>query len=168
MRWKPFLAAVTGIAAVGLRAPSLLAQAQIPLAGSAVPQFAQPLATLSVAGGTLKTVFGNTPLTIRMCEFDAKVLPPGTFAPGVQPATRVWGYSAGPCPTTLQDTYTGPVIVNTRGTPTPITFINNLGDTATTGLLAYKNSVDQTIHWADPLHNEANDCNMVGGVPAFG
>jgi FtsP/CotA-like multicopper oxidase with cupredoxin domain len=168
MRRRPFLAAVAGIAAVVLPAPLLLAQAQIPLAGSAIPQFAQPLATLSVAGGTLHTVFGNTPLTIRMCEFDAKVLPPGTFAPGIQPATRVWGYSAGPCPTTLQDTYTGPVIVNTRGTPTPITFINNLGDTTTTGLLAYKNSVDQTIHWADPLHNEANDCNMVGGIPTFG
>src|SRR6266540_3471859 len=127
-------AVMAGIAAASLLAPVLLAQAQVPLPGSAIPQFAQPLPTLSVAGGTIGTVFGNTPLTIRMCEFDAKVLPPGTLAPGAQPTTRVWGYIAGsPCPATPQDTYTGPVVVNLRGTPTPVTFVNNLGSTATTG-----------------------------------
>ena len=146
------LAVMAGIAAASF-APVLLAQTQVPLPGGAIPQFAQPLPTLSVAGGSLATVFGNTPLTIRMCEFDANVLPPGTFSPGAQPQTRVWGYIAGDaCPTMSQDTYIGPVIVNVRGTPTPVTWVNELGNTATTGVLAYKNSVDQTLHWADPFN----------------
>jgi spore coat protein A, manganese oxidase len=144
---------VAGLAAASFLAPQALAQTQVPLSGGSIPQFVHPLPTLSVAGGTIATEFGNTPLTIRMCEFDAKVLPPGTFGSGAQPTTRVWGYVAGAkCPTTLRDTYTGPVIVNVRGTPTPITFVNELGSTATTGVLAYKNSVDQTLHWADPFH----------------
>jgi len=148
------------IALASLLAPVALGQTQTPFPGSAIPQFAQPLPTLSVAGGSIATVFGNAPLTIRMCEFDAKVLPPGTFAPGAQPQTRVWGYIEGSaCPTMSRDTYTGPVIVNVRGTPTPITYVNELGSTATTGVLAYKNSVDQTLHWADPFHQmcEASD-----------
>jgi spore coat protein A len=157
------LAALVGLAAFSF-VPVLLAQTQVPLPGSAIPQFAQPLPTLSVAGGTIGTVFGNTPLTIRMCEFDANVLPPGTFAPGAQPTTRVWGYVEGDaCPTTLRDTYTGPVIVNVRGTATPVTFVNELGSTATTGVLAYKNSVDQTLHWADPF---GLGCQMSDVAPA--
>ena len=148
MKSRHLLAA---LAATALLASIAVAQTQSPLPGRAIPQFAQPLPTLSVAGGSIATVFGNTPLTIRMCEFDAKVLPPGTFEPGAQPQTRVWGYVAGgACPTTARDTYTGPVIVNVRGTPTPITWVNELGNTATTGVLAYRNSVDQTLHWADP------------------
>jgi hypothetical protein len=42
-----------------------------------IPQFAQPLPTLAVAGGTMATLIGNQPLTIRMCEYWANVLPPG-------------------------------------------------------------------------------------------
>jgi FtsP/CotA-like multicopper oxidase with cupredoxin domain len=158
---RSFTAMAGLLAAASLLAPAALGQTQVPFPGSAIPQFAQPLPTLSVAGGSITTVFGNTPLTIRMCEFDAKVLPPGTFAPGAQPQTRVWGYVPGAaCPTTPADTYTGPVIVNVRGTPTPITWVNELGDTATTGVLAYKNSVDQTLHWADPPNHMCEELDV--------
>lgn len=146
---------------------------QIPIAGSAIPQFMQQLPLLSVQpGGTIATLIGNKPLSIHMCEFDANVLPPGTIAAGVQTPTRVWGYIAETpgtawtgCPTTPQDTYLGPVIVNSRGTPTDIEWINNLGNTLTTGVTFYKYSTDKTLHWADPLNEE---CNMMGGIPAFG
>ena len=50
---------------------------QVPIAGSAIPQFMQPLPTLSITGGTIKAALGNTNLTIKMCEFRAAVLPPG-------------------------------------------------------------------------------------------
>lgn len=172
---------------------------QTPLAGSAIPQFVQELPTLSLNTQSIpkiNTVMGNQPLTIRMCEFDANVLPPGTpLAVGAAGTTRVWGYIVGnACPTTPQDTYTGPVIVNERehfdtcnmliGTcinhpatacttdadcriPTSITFINELGSASTTQVLAYKYSTDQTLHWADPLNMEMNDCNMTGGIPAY-
>ncbi len=49
------------------------------------------------------------------------------------------------------------MIVATRGMPTEIKCVNDLGTTATTNVLAYKNSTDQTLHWADPLNGEMND-----------
>ncbi|MGE5347214.1 MAG: multicopper oxidase domain-containing protein [Acidithiobacillales bacterium] len=149
-------------AATGAQTP------QVPLAGSAIPQFVQPLPLLSVAGGTMATEFGNKSLTITMCEFDANVLPPGTpLAAGATGSTRVFGYVLGStCPAT-QDTYIGPVLVNERGGgSTDITFVNNLGSTATSQVLAWTYSTDQTLHWADPLNNEKNDCNMAG-IPGF-
>jgi FtsP/CotA-like multicopper oxidase with cupredoxin domain len=148
---------------------------QVPMAGSAIPQFAQPLPLLDIAGGPLKTADGTGPLRIHMCEFDANVLPPGTFAVGAQPRTRVWGYIAekprvtwAGCPTTPQDTYLGPVILAKRNTATPITFINDLGNATDTGVLAYKYSTDPTLDWADPLNYEANLCNKTGGIPSPG
>ena len=180
---------------------------QTPLPGTMIPQFIQPLPLLSAAGGTMATVLGNQPLTITMCEFDANMLPPGTPLEAGAGTTRVWGYIVGnTCPTTPQDTYIGPVIVNERELfdtcnlismtctnhpatacatdpdcriPTSITFVNRLGTTATTQVLAWKYSTDQTIHWADPLgldpvtglptgNSEANGCMMTGGIPAYG
>jgi spore coat protein A len=169
---------------------------QIRLPGSMIPQFIQPLPLLSVAGGTMATVLGNQPLTLTMCEFDANMLPPGTpLAAGATGTTRVWGYIVGnTCPSTPQDTYIGPVVVNERELfdtcnlisstctnhedidcstdtdcriPTSITFVNNLGSAATTQVLAWKYSTDQTLHWADPLNNGANMCNHMPMYPAY-
>lgn len=153
---------------------------QIPLPGSAIPQFVSPLPTLKIApqNSTITTVFGNVPLTIRMCEFQVNMLP----AP--LPLTWVWGYLVDPTGTSTcaqlidlhfdgtingisgpLDTSIGPVIVNQRGgASTDITFVNDLGFASTTNLLAYKYSTDQTLHWADPLapqvDGSVNLCNM--------
>ncbi len=146
---------------------------QVPLASSAIPQFIDPLPTLSAAGGAVNTVFGNQMLALTMNEFDAYMLPTGTFAPGVKPTTKVWGYTTAP-PTGPLDTYIGPVIISDRSTaanprpPTAVTYTNALGNASTTNVLAYKYSTDKTIHWADPLNNEANMCAHMGGIPAFG
>jgi spore coat protein A len=175
-------ALATGIVSVAAAAGSVLAATpQTPLDGASIPRFAQPLPMLAIApqNGTITTVFGNQPLTIRMCEFWAKVLPSGTLAPGVQPKTRVWGYIVGnTCPPNgpddpARDTYIGPVIVNERGGgSTDVTWVNDLGTTATTQVLAYKYATDQTLHWADPLapqvDGQSNLCAMMGGVPAPG
>ena len=165
-----FLAIVAMVLSAAI--PAQAAQSpQIPFPGNGIPQFVQPLPLLNVQqGGTINTVLGNQDLTIRMCEFDANILPPGTFTPGVQPTTRVWGYIVGDtCPTTPQDTYIGPVIVNDRGSSTNITWVNDLGDASTTQVLAYKYSTDLTLHWADPLMQGGmeNFCNHMGMVPAF-
>lgn len=154
------------------------APAQTILPGSAIPQFQNPLPTLSVAGGTMPALTGNVPLTIRMCEFWANVLPPGTLTAGAQPKTRVWGYVSGPaCPPNgaadpALDTYIGPVIISQRNNPptaprpaTTITWVNDLGTTDTTQLLAYKLSTDQTLHWADP---NLLGCAHHDQVPVFG
>jgi FtsP/CotA-like multicopper oxidase with cupredoxin domain len=139
---------------------------QTPLAGEGIPQFVDPLPGLSVKGGAITVVDGTQPVTLSMCEFQANVLPTGTFAPGVKPLTWVWGYVPGrTCPTEPRGTYIGPVIVASRGTPTEVTFLNQLGSTATTHALAYKNSVDQTLHWADPFGQMCQMSLMPGMLP---
>ena len=177
-----FMATVLLFAAVLLPAAQ---SPQTPLPGSAIRQFAQPLPLLSVKpqGGTITTVLGNTALTLRMCEFRANVLPPDTVKGYA--GTWVWGYLFDPAGSTpceklvwqyadvngIVDTYIGPVVVNQRfGGPTDVRYVNDLGDTASTNVLAYKYSTDQTLHWADPLApwTKANLCNMEGGVPLFG
>jgi spore coat protein A len=137
-----------------LIAPALAFGAgQVPLSPEAIPQFVDPLPSLAVADGT-------QPITLTMCEFKAHVLPTGTFAPGVAPETWVWGYVVGTeCPAATRETYLGPVIVARRGVPTTMTYINNLGYASTSHVLAWRNSTDQTLHWADPLNKEANACN---------
>jgi FtsP/CotA-like multicopper oxidase with cupredoxin domain len=94
-----------------------------------------------------------------MTEFQYNMLP-STWKPavGTYSGTWVWGYlEPGQVgnPAAIPS-YIGPVVVATRGQPTEIKFVNNLGTTATTNVLAYKNSTDQTLHWADPLNNGAN------------
>jgi spore coat protein A, manganese oxidase len=142
---------------------------QIPLPGSAIPQFVQPLPRLDLQKSTIQTVVLAQPVTIRMCEFQSNILPPGTIAPGAANPSWVWGYVAGgacPDPATPRDTYIGPVMVAQRGLPAEVTYVNDLGTSRGTNVLAYKYSTDQTLHWADPLwvaskeHPEPNDCAM--------
>jgi len=132
---------------------------QTPLPGKKIPQFVQPLPLL---GGTgFEVLDGTQLLTISMEEFDAKILPLGTFAPGAQPLTKVWGYTSSTNPVSgPRETYLGPVIVAQRGIPTQVTWVNNLGDTLHSQLTFWKNATDQTLHWADPLNGEANQGAM--------
>jgi len=127
---------------------------QIPLAGKAIPQFVDPLPSLDAI------VAGTGQIELQMTEFQAQVLPIGL------PKTWVWGYlQPGQ---TGRTSYLGPVIVATRGTPTEMKFVNNLGSAATTNVLAYKYGTDQTLHWADPLNGEANMWNHMAMPPAVG
>jgi len=137
---------------------------QVPLAGSAIPKFVDPLPSLDL-------VVGTGPIELQMTEFQANVLPTGFTPPGILPpaafaGTWVWGYLQPGQPP--RATYLGPVIVATRGQPTEIKFVNNLGSAATTNVLAYKYGTDQTLHWADPLNGEANMWNHMAMPPAFG
>jgi FtsP/CotA-like multicopper oxidase with cupredoxin domain len=60
------------------------------------------------------------------------------------------------------------VVVAERGTPTNLTFINQLPDADPYGLLgspnpsqvlAFTQNTDQTMHWADPLNDQDNACS---------
>lgn len=157
---------------------------QKPIDWEDLPQFAQPLPTLATApwNGTITTLEGSRPLRLRMCEFRAAILPPGSVEHYT--GTWVWGYlhdptGASTCAELIHlyggadkilDTYIGPVIVNERGKPTEITWTNNLGNALTTQLLAWRYSTDQTIHWADPLRapGEHNPCTNETTVPPVG
>ncbi|BDG02487.1 multicopper oxidase family protein [Anaeromyxobacter oryzae] len=143
------------------------------LPGGNIPQFAQPLPVLDVwkakqpaatygSYPVIPTVDGTAPVTLTMCEFQSNVLPPLAAGAAGTP-TSVWGYVSGSaCPgkTAVRDTYIGPVIVASRGTPTAVTYVNALGSTSDTGVNAYRFSTDQTLHWADPLNLGRNDCMM--------
>jgi spore coat protein A len=157
---------------------------QVPLDGATIPQFAQALPTLAIAprNGTMTTIAGNKPITLRMCEFRAAILPPGTVENYA--GTWVWGYLVDPTGDShcldlvklhgnsegIVDTYIGPVIVNERGKPTAVTYVNDLGRTSTTKVLAYKYATDQTLHWANPLAapGEHSPCTDEMQIPAFG
>ena len=125
---------------------------QVPMAGSVIPHFIDPLPDLDIIPA------GTEQIELQMTEFQAQVLPTG------MPATWVWGYLRPG--QTSRASYLGPVIAATRGTPTEMKFVNNLGSADTTNVLAYKYGTDQTLHWADPLNGEANMWNHMAMPPA--
>jgi len=140
---------------------------QIPLKGGALPKFVDPLPNLPLVLGT-----AGTPITLSMCEFKSNVMPTGfAGAAGPYTGTWTWGYVVGDaCPATTQPTYLGPVVLAARGMPTEIRYANRLGYGATTNVLAWTGGTDQTLHWADPLNDEMNWCNMniLPGLPPVG
>ena len=135
---------------------------QTPLAGSAIPQFIDPVPNLLDADHLI--VAGEETIELEMREHMANILPAGAV-PGYA-GTYVWSYlKVGQA---SRISYLGPVIVATRGVPTEMRFENLLGDSMGTNVLAYMNSTDQTLHWADPLHNGENMNAHMAGIPAFG
>jgi spore coat protein A len=136
---------------------------QLPLPGSSIPQFINPLPLLGDNG---IPIVNSSQATLYMREFQTFVLPPG-FIQGSD-GTWVYGYR-------LQDQgaaapYIGPVIVASRGTPTAVRWVNELGSPSESKSLVWLTGSDQTLHWADPLHDEANQCahDIVAGQPPAG
>ena len=153
------------------------AQVQKPLTPNKIPQFVQELPQLAGLNGLpasgIQVVLpqpntaGRGAYTLSMCEFQTNILPVGTLVKNQTPATWVWGYREGvtcPSPTAVvQDSYLGPAVVATRGVQTEATYINQLGDSSTTKVLAYATSTDQTLMWADPLYTYTNPTNGATG-----
>jgi FtsP/CotA-like multicopper oxidase with cupredoxin domain len=147
---------------------ALIAMAALPataqqqhLPGSSIPQFVDPLPRLSADGGSITTVIaGADEIELHMREFRANMMP-STFTPaaGTYDGTWVWGYIVGPdAPASPLETFTGPVIVATRGAPAQLRFVNDLGFASSTNVLAWYYASDQTLHWADPLGDGTNMC----------
>ena len=135
---------------------------QTPLPGSSIPQFVNPLPELEAV------IPGTNTLELRMAEFQTQVLPTGFVLPGGAPytGTWVWGYlQAGQ---TSRQSYIGPVVVSLRGIPTTVHWKNDLGHTNSTNVIAYTQSSDQTLHWADPLGDEENMYAHTAGMPMYG
>jgi FtsP/CotA-like multicopper oxidase with cupredoxin domain len=136
---------------------------QTNLDGGAVPQFVDPLPTMSdkrVSGsGTRAGVAGK--LTVDMEEFRQKVLPSSFYAklasntPEAQ-GTLLWGYNVngnGP-------SWPGRTIESQKGIPTDVTYTNSLEqpDGSPPTLQKYLTE-DLTLHWADPIGLSAkNGC----------
>ena len=136
---------------------------QIPLPANVIPQFIDPVPNLLDADHLIVDD-GINSIDLEMREQLAWVLPAGSV-PGYS-GTYVWSYLK-PGQFTRQS-YLGPVVIANRGIPTTMKFINNLGHSGSTNVLAYKYSTDQTLHWADPLNYEANMWNHMAMPPEPG
>ncbi|MCK5661435.1 MAG: twin-arginine translocation signal domain-containing protein, partial [Methanosarcinales archaeon] len=137
---------------------------QTPLPGHKIPQFVDALPNLHAI------VDSGVQIDLRMTEFQYNMMPTG-FVPavGTYSGTSVWGYlEAGQ---SIIPSYIGPVIVAARNSPTEIKWANNLGyadpilDTGSK-VVAYTQSTDQTLHWADPLNTGMNIEHYAGYIPA--
>lgn len=144
---------------------------QKPLSGAKIPKFVDPLPVFGPAG--LARVTG-TSLMVDMQEFQQKVLPAamypatGQFAAG----TYVWGYKVG----SFGPLYPAYTIEAQKGIPTNVTYVNSIGNSivgsgAVRPVLQQYLTVDQTIHWADPLalgHVTPGTLCTPGAIPPVG
>jgi spore coat protein A len=133
---------------------SSLVQLQTPLSGNTLPKFVDPLPVLSG-----KRVDGTKPLQVDMEEFQQKVLPASVYASLPAPfnkGTYLWGYNlngTGP-------SWPARTIEARKGVTTTVSYTNSLVNTRLQNLL----TVDQSLHWADPLGTTAAN-NCVNGPP---
>ncbi len=169
LKWSALTGAAATVGGQLRLSEALGVTAQTPLAGSAIPRFAQALPLLQPAGGPIETIVAGTgQIALRMREFRSMMLPAGLALPGgPYGGTWAWGYRAGQVPTTPAGTYIGPAIVATRNQPTKIRFTNELGSGAGTNVIAWYNATDQTLHWANPLGDpvSGNTRHYDGPIP---
>jgi FtsP/CotA-like multicopper oxidase with cupredoxin domain len=128
---------------------------QTPLSGNSIPKFVDPLPTF--AG---KRADATATLHVNMAEFQQKVLPASVYAGLQRPfsqGTYLWGYDidgAGP-------SWPARTIEARKGIATTAVYTNSLTNTRLQNLL----TVDQSLHWADPLGTTKSN-NCVNGPPA--
>lgn len=147
-----FLVALITVLACNADANSQVRQK--PLLGKNIQKYVDPMPSFVGA-----RVPGNGPLTVSMEEFQQMVLPKSYYSGRPWRAgTFVWGYKVN----ALAPTYPAFTIEAVRGAgPTSVTYVNNLQTAAGAPPFLQKYiSVDQSIHWADPLNLGLNP----GGV----
>jgi FtsP/CotA-like multicopper oxidase with cupredoxin domain len=159
---------VVGIFVLALGNSSVLASKlvrQMPLDASTIPQFVDDLPDFSAIG----RVNGNVPYTVRSEQFQEKVLPSSIYAKLPAPysaGTMVFGYgidqgSKHYPPLPAKGLYPGYTVVVMRDHRTIVSYRNNLApDPNLTG--QFRNAkgpslektvtIDQSIHWANPMN----------------
>ena len=127
------------------------------LDGNSIPKFVDPLPTFNG-----RRINGSVTLNISMQEFQQRVLPASVYAGLRAPfnaGTFLWGYNIN----NTGASWPARTIEVTRGTATTAIYTNNLRNTRLQSLL----TVDQSLHWADPLGTTARN-NCVNGPPLAG
>ncbi|MBV9690173.1 MAG: multicopper oxidase domain-containing protein [Ktedonobacteraceae bacterium] len=127
----------------GPKQPLSTGVVQTPLRGADIPQFVERLPTF--AGHRVS----SSSFTVTMQEFQQKILPSSLYEKLSAPfnaGTYVWGYKVGQ----RAPFFPGYTVEAQHGTPTTITYVNNLPLPGKSELEKYL-TIDQTIHWADPL-----------------
>ena len=134
-----------------------VSSSQSPLAGANIPQFIDALPTF--VGKRVK----SPSLTVGMQEFQQQILPASVYSGLSSPyrtGTYVWGYKVGNSPAS----FPGYTVEAVKGTPTTITYVNNL-PLPGSSKLAPSLTIDQTIHWADPLKQMGATTPYNGSIP---
>jgi FtsP/CotA-like multicopper oxidase with cupredoxin domain len=127
---------------------------QTPLDTNTIPKFVEALPTFNG-----RRMNGTATLNVRMEEFQQKVLPASFYARKAAPfnnGTFLWGYNIN----NTGATWPARTIEARRGTATTAIYTNALTNTHLQSLL----TVDQSLHWADPLGTTARN-NCVNGPP---
>ncbi len=115
---------------------------QVPMLGAAIPKYVDPLPYFAGARVT------GTDITVTIEEFQQLILPASVYAalpPPFDQGTYVWGYNVGG----RGAYYPGFTVEATRGVPTRMHYLNNLP--ASGSIVQQFVTVDQTLHWANPL-----------------
>src|SRR5712691_3163837 len=151
-------------AAIRVEAPAIFGAAsasvsvpQTPLDGSTLTKWVTPVPTFNArrAQGSI--------LQVGIYEFQQKVLPDWYYAMLPAPynkGTYLWGYGVG-APGAAPN-YPGVTVEQHKGTPTTITYVNNL---PVNPVLRKYLTYDQTIHWADPLNTGHTTATYAGPIP---
>ncbi len=151
-------------AAIRVEAPAIFGSAsasvsvpQTPLDGSTLTKWVTPVPTFNArrAQGSI--------LQVGIYEFQQKVLPDWYYATLPAPynkGTYLWGYGVG-APGAAPN-YPGVTVEQHKGTPTTITYVNNL---PVNPVLRKYLTYDQTIHWADPLNTGHTTATYAGPIP---
>ena len=138
------------------------ASVQVPqtaLDGSTLPHFVTPLPTFvgrRVGGSSLQAI---------MSEFQQKVLPDAFYTSLANPfrkGTFLWGYGISGSGGSASPSWPGITVQAQQGTTTSIKYVNNLP--ANPVLRGYL-TIDQTIHWADPLNAGHPFTPYTGPIP---
>ena len=127
---------------------------QVPVAGATIAKFVEPVPTFSGRRSN-----GSETQTIRMQEFQQKLLPASFYTSLPLPfrnGTYQWGYKVNANP----PSYPAVTIEARQGNATTAIYQNELvGPNGSRPVLARYLTVDQTLHWADPLGTtHANHC----------
>jgi spore coat protein A len=123
------------------------------LDGATIPKYVDPVPTFV---GTRVDAFKNSNLVVNNLEFQQKILPSSIYNSLGEPynsGTYVWGYSVNDGQKTFGPLYPAFTIEARRQTPVNVTYVNSLTNT----FLQRQITVDQTIHWANPLGLSMND-----------
>ena len=161
------IGAVAGAgAAIRFEAPTLFQSAgasvqvpQTPLPGASVTQFAEPVPTFFG-----KRVSGSA-LQVAMYEFQQKVLPDSFYASlpdGFKKGTYVWGYACGQLNGPATPQWPGTTLEVRRGFPATVKYVNDLPVNSS---LRHLLTIDQTIHWANPLDASMSFQPYTGPLP---
>jgi FtsP/CotA-like multicopper oxidase with cupredoxin domain len=146
--------AVRSLAATG-PAPGSVVTSQTPLPSARIPKYVTALRTF---GGSRVSA---TDFTTKFVEFPQLVLPASLYPAGHTDGTWLWGYQVD----SRAPSWPGFTVEATRHTPTTITYVNALPNGAANSKVQPLLTIDQTIHWADPMKSGMNMQAYQGPIP---